>query len=759
MPQHRLTLGWIVFAGCALTAAAAQAAEVRLDLRGLERVPAGELVVLGAEPTGGEVVRPLRAVLAAPAGSTVTCRGEGLWCPELRVTEDHLTLPVFPTTTVTGRVVGRAALRAPVTARVQGVVRTASEGATLELRTEVSLEDDGTFAFPVPRADLDLRFAFPGAAPVYLWAIAPPAEEDPATVRLGSLTLHPGASLIGWAARREDDLPVPRASVVASPMRSGDEPRMPLHTWRGVADERGFFQLHGLSAGTYRLELTAEGRVPRVLEAVEVSPGAETIVGTVALPSPLRLSVAIQPPRHPDGARWMVELSPVRRLPDEEPVRVEASEEGIAEVDSLRPAEYYVRVQGPGGDNLHFERHEVVGDEWLSLEVPVVQVAGTVRLGGEPIAADVVLEGGDGDRVELASDEMGRLTGWMRRPHRPWLMATVAWTEAEARRQRLLEVVPSVEDETIELAIDLPAGVLHGEVVDAEGRPQRGVRVIATPAERASRFTRVRGRTDLQGRFHLTGLDSTRYQLQAGGNGGPASEVVTVDLSADVPAGDVRLVVWPTRELEVRVLADHEPVPGAEVSLGAFGRHPVALAATTDPGGGATFEVPESVERAVVTVFAPSRSLWSGCLALGDEPLVLALPIGGAGTLSLRLLGRNDLPPILGGRNVLLTGDGGFVDYGTLVHWNRSLQAERALETDGAEVVESLAIPALAPGRYALTWTGAPEWELAAVACAGGFSGLGWVTLSPGGEARLSLDGREAQARRLETLTEAAPSP
>lgn len=761
MPQPRLTLCLLLLGGSTIGAAVAEAVELRLDLRGQERLPTGEIVVRSAASPDREIVQPLQAVFelpTLPAGSTVTCRGDESWCPEVPFAGGDVTLPVFRTMTVVGRVIAPAALAVPATATVQGVVRSGEELDPLELRAELSVQADGAFVLTAPRADLDLRFAFPGAAPVYRWAIVPPAE-DQATVQLGSLTLVAGASLSGWAAKREDRLPIPGATVLASPITGGDERRNPLHTWRAVTDPRGFFQLHGLSAGIYRLELTAEGRVPQVLEAVEVAQGAETIVGTVGLSPPIRLSVALRPPRHPSGAPWTLELSPVRRLPGEEPVRVKAADDGVAEIAMLRVAEYYLKVQSAEGDNIHLETRQITGDEWLTLDLPIIEVAGTVRLGGEPIAADVVLEAGDGDRVELASDESGQLTGWMRRPRRPWLMATVSWTEAEERRQRLLEVVPAVEEEVIELAIDLPAGVLHGEVVDGEGRAQRGVRVVATPAERASRFTRVRGRTDLQGRFHLTGLDATSYQLQAGGNGGPASEVVTVDLSADVPTGDVRLVVWPTRELEIRVLAEGEPVPGAEVSLHAFGRQPVSLATTTDARGGVTFDVPEPVDRAVVTVFAPSRSLWSGCLALGDEPSVVALPTAGAGTLSLRLLARNDLPPLLGGRNVLLTGDGGFVDYGTLVHWNRLLQAERAIETDDAEVVERLAIPALAPGRYALTWTGATEWQLATIACAGGFSGADWVTLSPGSEARLSLDGREAQARRLEALTEAASSP
>lgn len=733
--------------GVLLAPSQAAAVEVRLDFQGPVPPREGEIVV-GAGAQASASLHSLKDGLvlelpAQPAAATVTCRGEGLWCPEVVLAGDAVTLPIFATMTISGRVSGARAQTVPSEGTVQGVVALREQGLQpIEFRETVTLEADGpgaSFTLTAPRADLDLRFAFPGAAPVYRWGIEPPAPDAPA-VHLGTLALHPGGSLSGWAMRQEDELPVAGAHVVASPVTGGGvDGELPLHTWRGITGERGFFQIQGLRAGAYRLELSAEGRVPRVLQTVEVEQAAETVVGAVLLTAPLHVSVQITPPRHPNGRPWTVVFSPVRPLPREEPLRVVAGDDGVAKAAPLRPAEYYLKVQSSEGEDLHFAKREISADAWLALEVPIVEVEGTVRLGGETIAATVKLETGDGDQVQLASDEEGELHGWMRRPERSFLLATVTWSEGEEQRRRTVKLVPEVDDDVVALEIDLPAGAVHGEVVDSEGRPQRRARVRATPAAGATMLTEVEGRTDESGRFHLTGLDRARYLLQAGGNGSPASEVVAVDLAGGLPADSVRLVVWPTREVTLQVTADGQGVAGANVSLDALGSVPVSIESSTDGQGVVAFDLPETVERAVVTVFAPSRLLWSACLPIEGERMPLALPATPPGELMLTLTGRRDRPPA-DGQMVLLTSDGGFVPYGVLMSWNRLREAERNVEIDGEQVVQVLRIPALPPAGYAVAWTAAPTWELAARACAGAFPRLDWSALLPGGRIDLSLD-------------------
>jgi hypothetical protein len=155
----------------------------------------------------------------------------------------------------------------------------------------------------------------------------------------------------------------------------------------------------------------------------------------------------------------------------------------------------------------------------------------------------------------------------------------------------------------------------------------------------------------------------------------------------------------------------------------------------------------------VVTVFAPTRVLWSGCLSIEGETLHLALPSLPPGSASLTLSGRSDLPPATGGQTVLLTSEGGFVGYGVLVNWNRLRNGERRLEPDGDRHHHMLTLPGLPPASYALAYSPSPDWVLAAKTCAGAFAGANWVPLGPGGTASLSLDLADVQEERLRALS------
>lgn len=723
---------------------------VRPELRPPLQAAIGEIVVRYEGPTEREEAFSLAGVAALPAtaaGGVVTCRGEGLWCPRLTLTGDGMELPVFAAVVVEAEVTGPGGETPPPAGSVQLVVRDGSGGEPIEVREPLAVID-GKLSFVVPRSVLDLRFAFPGAAPLYRWGVAPPGVDEAPKVRLGILRLRAGGSISGWARSLTHDVPLAGARIVASPVTAPGEGGRPPREWQALSDRGGFFQVDGLPGGTFRLELRAEEHSSSVLEAIDVDAGSETALGTVLLRAPVRVSVEITPPRHPNGSRWTISGRPVRPLSHEEPVEAEASEEGVA-VLALRPGEHNVKVLAASGETYHFETRPVVGDEWWSIAVPILKVEGSVSLGGEPVAATVTVRTGAGDRAELTSDEDGELSGWMRRPERAWLMADVSWREGEERRQRTIEVFPRVGAEKAELTIDLPAGTVYGEVVDAEGRRQAGIRVVASPAEGASRFTEVRGETDAAGRFRLTGLEATRYLLQAGGLGGATSEAVAVDLSSDLPIGEVRLVVWPTRQVTVRVTADEQPIPSANLTIDGFGRTPVSLAKNTGPDGTVTFAVPEDLQRAVITLFAPSHLLWSGCVPLEGEHLSLALPALPSGTLTVTDVGRQDLPPLLDGQTVLLTGDGGAIPLGVLLNWNRLRQAERRVEIDGDRATQVIRLPALPAGSYALAWSGAPRWELALRACTGAFPNAEWVALPPGGEAELTIDGSEQQERRF----------
>lgn len=745
---------WWTAAILAIAAAPAGAAvEVRLEPRGLSLPLAGELVVVaeeGAEP----LVLPLEetVAIARAVPLAITCRGERLWCPEIEVEAgaEGATLPVYPSIEVTARLGGPGAKAGLHSGSVQGVLRDEAPPAEpLELRRDLAVED-GRIRFPVPRAPVDLRFAFPGAAPIYRWSLA--ADDSASELDLGTLRLQPGASASGWLVSEETEVPVAGATVKATRLGDSRSGEAALRVIEAKSNERGFFQLHGLDPGTYRFEVGAEGHARQVLAAIELPEAAETLLGTLQLAPPILLSVQVDPPRHPAGGRWIVAIRPVGARPGEHATEASADETGVARIAVAQAGGHHLQVFGPEKrEALHYESRELTHSEWVLVEVPVVALVGTVRLGDEPLAAKLKLHGGAGDSTDVESDEDGNLSGWMRRPERPWLMADVSWEEGGRPKGRTVEVLPEIDEDRVEIAIDLPVGVISGLVVDPEGVPQRGVRVLATPADGASRHTIVRTQSDTSGRFHLTGLDPDRYLVQAGGNGGPASELVPVHVERELPGGEAHLVLWPTRPVALSLTIDGQPAAGAYVRVVGLGRAPVSLPGTTDAQGKATYALPEAVERVVATLFDPSRWLWSGCLPVHDGEIRLDLPAIRPATLALEMSARMDLPPVLDGASVLWTGSGGFITSDGLHHWSQT-RGSQSVEREEERVLQTLQMTALAPGSYGIGWSGAPEWELAARACAGAVTDAEWTNLAPGGQATLSVDATERQERRLREL-------
>jgi hypothetical protein len=220
-----------------------------------------------------------------------------------------------------------------------------------------------------------------------------------------------------------------------------------------------------------------------------------------------------------------------------------------------------------------------------------------------------------------------------------------------------------------------------------------------------------------------------------------------------MPGGEAHLVLWPTRPVTLSLTVDGQPAAGASVRIVGLGPTPVSLSGTTDAHGKETYALPVAVERVVATLFDPSRWLWSGCLPVDDGEIRLDMPAIRPATLTLEMSGRMDLPPVLDRSNVLWTGSGGFITSDALHHWSET-RGSQSVEREEERVLQTLQITALAPGSYGLGWSGAPEWELGARACAGSMADAEWTNLAPGGQATLSTDGTERQERRLREFRE-----
>jgi hypothetical protein len=347
----------------------------------------------------------------------LTCEAPNLWCPVVPLEMVHtrgggrVRLPLYPSMEVHAGLATGAGERLPTAGTVQGVV----SGTTLELSTAVT-PLEGKLSFVAPRAELDLRFSFPGYVPVYRWGVAP--APAPTALGLAPLRLRRGGSVAGWLRRSDDELPVASARLRLASLSAGpDSSPSPLqHPRVQETDPSGFFQFSGLAEGQYRLVAEAPSLAPLDMGVIHVEADAETFLGAVPMDRALSLGVRLEPPVHPSGRRWSVEARPERAAGADGRIAVTTAVDGRAVLSPLRSGRHVITVSAGDLGRFYSETIDVASEEIVELAIPVVAVTGSVRLGDDPIAASVELTTGAGDAVTLSSDDSGELFGWMRRP-------------------------------------------------------------------------------------------------------------------------------------------------------------------------------------------------------------------------------------------------------------------------------------------------------------------------------------------------------
>jgi hypothetical protein len=147
---------------------------------------------------------------------------------------------------------------------------------------------------------------------------------------------------------------------------------------------------------------------------------------------------------------------------------------------------------------------------------------------------------------------------YRRRKFWPWIVAAVVllvlglW-ELRARRR----TAPSPERATTAAVTrppTHPAGIL-GQVLTSAGQPAPGVTVVVAPGG-------VEARSGDDGRFRLEVEEGARVRLEA-----HHSDLGFATADVRAPAADVRLRLAPRAGLDVQVLAQGAPVPGAVVTV------------------------------------------------------------------------------------------------------------------------------------------------------------------------------------------------
>lgn len=599
----------------------------------------------------------------------------------------------------------------------------------------------------VPAGKLDLRvMSAPSAQafiPEFFWDVDNRLGGRAAPLRLA---LIKGASLIGYV-RNEKGAPAVRASVelktpggmrIRSPASTGgsgpqdvgsDEQ---LSRLRATTNQRGFFQIRRPTPGEYLVVATGEDGTSSQ-RAVSLEVGRETALSDfLVLESPYQVEVTIDPPVHPAGDPWSIELLRIR--PVTSVMRYTADHNGAAVLDGIGRGSYNITVH-VGSEKYFLDAFEVEGQPGpLQIKIPLVSVKGKISLGGKPLRARLIFGGELGPRsVSLESSETGHFGGVLPRKG-DWDVQIEASDPPVHRRLRRVSVVTGNSHEA-EVDIQLQDARLKGRVVDDAGNLVGPALVNVTPVASAE-DTVMQFRTDEAGTFELNGLSpGAILALQANTPDQRSSDIIAVTLGET--ESDATLVVAKPSELTGRVLssASTRPLPGAKLLAMAANR-PLTGAGvrTTDVEGRFSLRLPPKTVSATVGYWAEGYSLDYVQAQVGTdaETALFLSPVGG--TLSVTLAE----PTAMEGYLPVVVHRGAVLPPRALA----TMRPEnRAVAPDSANP-RVVVVPNLAPGEYVLCSMDSKAFYLGLSPSIGENCSSG--VLSPGGELMLSLSEKQA---------------
>lgn len=666
----------------------------------------------------------------------ISAQAESFWSAEVLASPSPasptVTVDLWPAGTLQGSLQVAPGEKMPPELSIR--FRTAPEkGVLSEEHTVVCPVVEGKWACQLPSRKLDLRLRARGFVSHYRWGVTVPAGGN---LPLGILSLQKGASVVGRVEAEEGVVSAAQCQVDLSPMTSGrggspeDRERRSGLKLSAKVDERGFFHFEGVKPGSYVLSARQPGFAPAEIFPVSVLETSESDVRQpLLLRRPAALTVVLDPPLDPWNQPWRVLLFGRSPSPGSENSLGSgtANPEGRFTREGLAPGEYEIEVQDERGASFASQEVRLERDgPPVEIHLPLVWVAGTIRLGDEPLAAARLWFGGRNGRqsVLLQSGEEGDFEGALPREG-DWEIDVAASSPFVERRLPKVSVRLLPGADTAKVTIDLPATHLSGEVVDAEGKRVPRASILSVDPEA---LHPVSLEADDEGRFELAGLPEGTLILSAK-KAGLQSEEVAVSLSESSEPPPVRLVLRKLREVTGVLAAPAGGLPGVKIFAMAPDRNnPAALPAsvhtTTDVEGRFRLEVPEKTTDLLLIALPPGYTLfarsWRG---IPEGPLQLAAESQG-GTLRLVPGSSGDASAA----QAVVTVNGVFLDAILLGAW-AALQGER--NTDQAV----LQVPQVPAGAYTACWVSQEEaWNAfrvggfaATVPCASG-------SLSPGGE-------------------------
>ena len=754
-PRRTFLFATMAVAGL-LTATAAVAEMVDLQLT----VPAGNGPAVPVVVTvAGGSHEPVQLTAKAPSvlsidlvGSspwTISVEADGMW--SLPVVLDGpprpVRVPLYPARSLHAvvKVPDGAALPDAITLRLRRSESAEAASHFAEALLACPLDGRGQLRCSVPAlAKLDLRLRAPGFASRFFWDLdlsQRAAKVEPYS--LGEVRLRPGASVVGNVdvppGIPPSEISVRLENAAGSPPPGDEEPLLAFRAYTGTVDERGFFSIEGLAPGLYRLIAEHPDLAPVELDPVKVLGGAQTeIREPLVLVRPRPLNLVVVPGFDPYQADWNVRVSRQRSSMRRVAVAEGTTTAGLFAAAGLGSGAYDVEIFDSRGARVAQQRVEdASAQDWLEIDVQLIQVEGMVALGADPLVARLRFRGprepgpSGGAEVSFESNVEGHFEGYL---PEPGIWDVEVESAVPPVRWRSGEVAVEARDGRASLELRLPDTTLRGLVTVESGEPVRGADVTATPAEGLGRA--VTARSDLEGRFDFHGLPEGDYRVEAAIRRGDEllsgqSDVLT--LREDL-APDPTIVVRPRRllagrlvdsagEAVSRVWIEVEPRRGAVPDLLSGDRLESGL------DGRFEMRLPAETTAVDLTVLAPGFALTRRTVPMGDVGDLVLSRLGG--TLDIRLPGEIAWGDPMAPRPFVIDGNGSKLYLGLLLQWARL----NGVATDLGAAPERVEIPLLSPGVYSLCWvTGAEAYDPSSrgSGCVGG-------ELTAGGALPLSL--------------------
>ncbi len=640
-------------------------------------------------------------------------------------------VPVVPVALIQGRLTLPEGQALP--GSLQAALKAVPAGRVAEALTVGCSVREGRFACPAPAGRFDIRLRAEGCVSHFRWDVDLPAWKP---LDWGTVELAPGASIAGWV-EAEGGRPLgPDCRVTAVPF--GAEITAPSAGRAGAVaslsapvNERGFFHLDGVAPGRYSVTAAQSGFAPADA-TVQVLAGREAdLIQPLILSLPLEVEISVTPPLDPTGDTWTLQLS--RRAPGFKQVkelgRRSVPPAGLLRWPGLSRGTYLVSVIRPDGTPWHREEIAVDGDGApVALRLDLVEVEGTVTLGGEPVGAALMFGGTFGDsRQRFDADEAGEFSGLLPRAGDWPVEVKAAEPDIEVFLPRV-EVRPLKGETRARVEIALPDTRLRGRVVDERRRPVSTALLDVTPSGDPGN----RGMQKLvgpDGEFEIRGLPEGLAVIEATGREGK-SDQMSVLLKEGTDPQVLELVIRKLRRVDGRVLAPSGAVPGATLLFGPAQQEvPAMHFRFTGPEGEFWLEVPEGTREVVYWVSAPGFAFRFGRMPLPapGQPLTVRVDQQG-GTLDLDLSPPGSDPSagffVLAHQGGVVSGP--WIDNWGTIHGGARRAADR-LTWDGME-----------PGLYSLCRASTATFPALQ---ATGFQGASCVAgvLEPAGDLTLSI--------------------